>query len=116
MTTASQTLSYHLPAAILRFWTGESDGETGLAGAEIFRLTRGHKGFHLVAPGTLAVTAESGDPAIFETALDLGQRVIDLAAAADEQIRLLVLPGEVHSRLWGDPCHRLGPAHAGVAP
>ena len=96
--SASIPLSLRLPAAILRFWTDDADGDPGLAGAEIYRLTRGQRGFHLVAPGTLAITAESGDAAVFDTALHLGQRVIDLAAGVEEEIRLLVLPGELHLR------------------
>jgi len=97
-------LSFRLPAAILRFWTDDSEGAPGLAEAEIYRLSRGQRGFHLVAPGTLAITAESGDAAIFDTALHLGQRAIDLAAGSEGNPRLLVLPGELH---LGD-----GPAHA----
>ena len=93
---ANNPLSFRLPAAFLRFWTDDSESDPGLAAAEIFRLTRGQPGFHLVAPGTLAITAENGDPAIFDTALQLGQRVIDLAAGVDEQLRLLILPGELH--------------------
>jgi hypothetical protein len=88
----------------LRFWTDDPDGSAGLAGAEIYRLSRGQRGFHLVAPGTLAITAESGDAAIFDSAVHLGQRVADLAATEKERLRLLVLPGELH---LGD-----GPPHA----
>ena len=94
--SANNPLSFRLPAAFLRFWTEDPDGDPGLAGSEIYRLTRAQRGFHLIAPGTLAITAESGDAAIFDSALHLGQRVLDLAAGGEEKIRLLVLPGEIH--------------------
>ncbi len=93
--SAPKPLSLRLPAALLRFWIDDSEDNPGLAGAEVYRLSRGQPGFHLVAPGTLAITAESGDAAIFDTALHLAQRLVDLAATADERIRLLVLPGEL---------------------
>jgi tetratricopeptide (TPR) repeat protein len=93
--SAPKSLSLRLPAALLRFWIDDSEDNTGLAGAEVYRLSRGQPGFHLVAPGTLAITPESGDAAIFDTALHLAQRLVDLAATADERIRLLVLPGEL---------------------
>ncbi len=89
-------LAYRLPAAFLRFWTEDAEADAGLAGAEIFRLSRGQRGFHLVAPGTLAITAESGDHALFDSAVDLGLRVLALSAEGGEKLRLLVIPGEVH--------------------
>ena len=94
--TPNQPLAYHLPAAFLRFWKDDPRDDPGLAEAEVYRLTRGQRGFHRVAPGTLAITAESGDAAIFDSALHLGQRLIDLAASGDESLRLLILPGELH--------------------
>ena len=85
-----------MPTAVLRFWIDEANTDTGLAEAEIFRLTRGKRGFHRVAPGILAITAESGDPAIFDTALHLGDRIAAAARKSDAPIKFLVLPGEIH--------------------
>ena len=92
---SAHPVAYRLPAAFLRFWTGDPRQEPGLVDAEAYRLTRGLPGFHRVAPGTLAITPENGDAAIVDTALDLGNRLIDLASQEAEQLRLLILPGEV---------------------
>ncbi len=93
--TPANSVAYRLPAAFLRYWTDDPRRESGLFDAELYRLTRGRQGFHRVKPGTLAITAETGDAAIVDTALHLGQRLIDLATKANERIRLLILPGEV---------------------
>lgn len=93
---STHSLAQRLPAAFLRFWTDDPRNEPGLIDAELYRLTRGQRGFHRVAPGTLAITPETGDPAIVDTALHLGQQLIELAAQESQQVRLMILPGEVH--------------------
>lgn len=93
--SSGQSLDYRLPAAIVRYWDSAGGDREGLAEAELYRLTRGTPGFYRLAPGTLAITAQSGDPAIFDTALHLGRQLLRTTARQDPSLRVLVLPGEL---------------------
>jgi tetratricopeptide (TPR) repeat protein len=91
------SIDLRLPAAILRFW---SDGKDGGARVEdeLAKLLPGDPGFYNISQGTLAITAESGDPAIFDSAIYLAEHLIDGAKRRQVDLRLLVLPGEIQRR------------------
>ncbi len=90
----SSPIDLRLPAAILRFWSEESESGAGIEN-ELASLIPDDAGFHLTSPGTLAITAESGDPAIFDSAMYLGKHLLDGAQRRETALRLLVLPGEI---------------------
>lgn len=94
---ASTSIDLSLPAAILRFWCEGTDSDAEIED-ELARLIPGDSGFHYISKGTLAITAESGDPAIFDSALYLGEHLIDGAQRRQVDLRLLVLPGEIIRR------------------
>ena len=93
--TRKALLNLRLPAAFLRFWSDEGQADKGVAEAELFRLTRDRPGFHRLAPGTVAITAESGDPAVYDTAVHLGLQLLEAAGEGKSQLHVLVLPGEI---------------------
>ena len=95
--TASPSIDLRLPAAILRFWSEDTPGEADIED-ELARLIPGDPGFHHISKGTVAITAESGDPAIFDSAIYLGEHLIDGAQRRQVDLRLLVLPGEIIRR------------------
>jgi len=98
--TTSETLvsfELRLPAAILRFWSqGTSAG--GSVEDDLGGLIPAELGFHNLSPGTVAITAESGDPAIFDSAVYLGEHLIAGARRRGVELSLLILPGEIVRR------------------
>ncbi|MEJ2086457.1 MAG: ATP-binding protein, partial [Acidobacteriota bacterium] len=88
------SIELRLPAAILRFWTPDPSSQ-GSVEEDLGRLVPAVPGFHNLSPGTVAITAESGDPAIFDSAVYLGEQLIEGARRRGTELRLLILPGEV---------------------
>lgn len=88
-------LKLRLPAAILRFWSDKDPASADIAADQLSRRTRSRPGFHHLGPETLAVTAESGDPAIYDTAIHLGLQLVAATGKDRSQLCVLVLPGEI---------------------
>ncbi len=81
------------PAAVLRLWI---EGPPGSA-SRLAGLALGGPGVVPVAPGTWAFPPAAGDPAVFDRAVRLGQRLLAALAAEVGQgrVRALVAPGAV---------------------
>ncbi len=82
-----------LPAAVLKLWV---EGPPGLA-SRLAGLDVGSAGAVPVAPGTWALPPGPGDPAVFDRAVRLGQRLLTALTAeiGHGRVRALVAPGAI---------------------
>lgn len=84
-----------LPAAVLRLWV---EGPPGLA-SRLAGLDVGSAGAVPVAPGSWALPPSAGDPAVFDRAVRLGQRLLGALAAeiGHGRVRALIVPGALEA-------------------
>ena len=119
--SSTVSMDIRLPAAVLKLW--HQAGKAGPAEeSDLGRLIPKEPGFHDIGAGTVAVTAESGDPALFDTAVYVGEHLIEGARRRGIELSVLILPGEVvrsggEAALTADPLIEGSPTwFAGLEP